>query len=90
MFNKKVIELEFELRSPVSKPRLSIVTYYLSSLSIILCWLTKITFLAIQMGKFSVQGFIFVGMLRRSMKYLVIYVEYHLYPGGAILILQWY
>lgn len=48
-------------------------------------FLTKIMFLAIQIIKFSVQGFIFVeGVLRRSMKFLIIYVEYHLYPGGAI------
>lgn len=37
------------------------------------------------MGKFSVQGFIFVGVLKKSVRYLVIYIEYHLYPGGAIL-----
>lgn len=61
------------------------IAYDLSSSSIIIFWLTKITFLAIQIVKFFVQGFIFVeGVLRRSMKCLIVYIECHFYPGGAI------
>lgn len=54
---------------------LSAIAYDLSSSSIIIFRLTKITFLAIQIVKFFVQGFIFVeGVLRRSMKCLIVYI----------------
>lgn len=69
-------ESEFELGSPGFKSQaLFVIMYHLSSLSITMFWLTKITFLAINIGKFSVQGFVFIGVLKRSMKCLVIYVD---------------